>query len=75
MARADAGAVRDATGFPIGGVPPFAHATTLQTAIDEDLLTYDELWAAAGTPRDDFAIASIDLVRGTSGTVAALRAG
>jgi prolyl-tRNA editing enzyme YbaK/EbsC (Cys-tRNA(Pro) deacylase) len=71
--RADADAVRSATGFPIGGVPPFGHPDSLPTAIDEDLLRYDEVWAAAGTPRDVFAIAPADLVRATGGTVAALR--
>lgn len=73
VGRADADAVRAATGFPIGGVPPFGHATALPTAIDEDLLGYDEVWAAAGTPRDVFPVAPGDLVRVTAGTVAALR--
>ena len=73
--RADADAVRAATGFPIGGVPPFGHATRLQTAVDEDLLAYEEVWAAAGTPNDVFAVAPTDLVRATGGTIAKLRAG
>lgn len=71
--RADADAVRAATGYPIGGVPPLGHATTLRTAIDEDLLGYAEAWAAAGTPRHVFAVSPADLVRVTAGTVAALR--
>jgi prolyl-tRNA editing enzyme YbaK/EbsC (Cys-tRNA(Pro) deacylase) len=75
VARADAGAVRAATGYPIGGVPPFGHATPLPVAIDEDLLGYGEVWAAAGTPRDVFPVAPGDLVRVTGGTVAPLRAG
>ncbi|HET6968177.1 MAG TPA: YbaK/EbsC family protein, partial [Ornithinibacter sp.] len=58
----------------IGGVPPFGHPTPLPTAIDEDLLAYDEVWAAAGTPRDVFAIAPAELVRVTGGRVARLRA-
>jgi Cys-tRNA(Pro) deacylase len=74
VGRADAAGVRRATGFAIGGVPPFGHPASLATAIDEDLLTYDEVWAAAGTPRDVFAITPADLVRATGGTVAALRA-
>lgn len=74
VGRADADTVRAATGFPIGGVPPFGHATSLPTAIDEDLLAYDEVWAAAGTPRDVFAVAPADLVRVTAGAVATLRA-
>src|SRR5215211_8757514 len=40
-ARVDADAVREATGFPIGGVPPFGHATHLRIFIDPDLLGYD----------------------------------
>jgi Cys-tRNA(Pro) deacylase len=74
VGRADAGTVRAATGFPIGGVPPFGHDDRLPTAVDEDLLRYDEVWAAAGTPRDVFALAPADLVRVTGGTVATLRA-
>jgi Cys-tRNA(Pro) deacylase len=73
VARADADVVRTATGYPIGGVPPFGHPHALPTAIDEDLLGYDEVWAAAGTPRDVFAIAPADLARATAGTVAPLR--
>jgi Cys-tRNA(Pro) deacylase len=74
VGRADADAVRSATGFPIGGVPPFGHSTPLRTVVDEDLLQHEVIWAAAGTPHDNFAIAPADLVRATAGTVAALRA-
>jgi prolyl-tRNA editing enzyme YbaK/EbsC (Cys-tRNA(Pro) deacylase) len=74
VGRADATGVREATGYAIGGVPPFGHPAPLPTAIDEDLLDYDEVWAAAGTPRDVFAVAPAELVRLTGGTVAALRA-
>ena len=70
--RADAAAVRAATGFPIGGVPPFGHTTPLPIFLDRDLLAYDEVWAAAGTPHDNFAIAPADLVRATGATVADL---
>lgn len=73
VGRADAEAVRAATGFPIGGVPPFGHASTLPTAVDDDLLAYDVVWAAAGTPRDVFAVAPADLVRVTAGNVARLK--
>ena len=73
VGRADAAGVREATGFAIGGVPPFGYPSALPTAVDEDLLTYDEVWAAAGTPRDVFAIAPADLVRLSGGSVAALR--
>jgi Cys-tRNA(Pro) deacylase len=75
VGRADADGVRRATGFAIGGVPPFGHPSVLPTAVDEDLLAYDVVWAAAGTPHDVFPIAPEDLVRLTSGVVAPLRAG
>src|SRR5262249_47481057 len=54
--RAAPDAVRAATGFAIGGVPPFGHTTRLRTFVDADLLQYGEVWAAAGTPRHVFAI-------------------
>jgi prolyl-tRNA editing enzyme YbaK/EbsC (Cys-tRNA(Pro) deacylase) len=72
-ARVDADVVREATGFPIGGVPPFGHATTLRVFIDPDLLEYDEVWAAAGTWNDVFAIVPADLVRASGGTVSDLK--
>jgi prolyl-tRNA editing enzyme YbaK/EbsC (Cys-tRNA(Pro) deacylase) len=70
VGRADADAVRAATGFPIGGVPPFGHA--LAVYVDEDLLRWDEVWAAAGTWTDVFAIRPDELVAATSGGVAPL---
>lgn len=72
-ARVDADTVRRATGFPIGGVPPFGHATELAVFIDPDLLGHDEVWAAAGTWTDVFAISPADLVRVSGGTVTDLR--
>ncbi len=70
--RAGADLVRATTGFAIGGVPPVGHATLLETFIDEDLLEYDIVYAAAGTPTAIFPIAPIDLVRATSGRMADL---
>lgn len=67
--RPDAQVVRDATGYPIGGVPPFGHATPLPVFVDRDLLQYDVVWAAAGTPHVNFAITPDELVRATGGTV------
>lgn len=67
--REDADTVREATGFPIGGVPPFGHRSPLRVFIDEDLLAHDELWAAAGLPYVNFATTPADLVRATGGTV------
>ena len=62
--RVDADTVRTVTGYPIGGVPPFGHATPLRVFVDPDLLVHDEVWAAAGTWNDVFAIAPADLVAG-----------
>lgn len=73
--RADAGQVREWTGFPIGGVPPVGHARPLRTFIDRDLLQHAEIWAAAGTPHAVFPLTPQDLVRITGGTVADVREG
>ena len=71
--RVDADAVRAATGYPIGGVPPFGHTTQLRVFVDPDLLQYDEVWAAAGTWNDNFAIAPNELVRVSGGVVTDLK--
>ncbi len=71
--RVNADVVRDATGFPIGGVPPFGHDTDLATFVDPDLLRYDEVWAAAGTWHDVFPLHPAALVRASGGTVVELR--
>ena len=71
--RVDADAVRAATGYPIGGVPPFGHATQLRVFVDPDLLQYDEVWAAAGTWNDNFGAAPADIVRVASGVVTDLK--
>jgi prolyl-tRNA editing enzyme YbaK/EbsC (Cys-tRNA(Pro) deacylase) len=63
VGKADADAVRAATGYPIGGVPPFGHRSPLPTFVDHHLLDHGEVWAAAGTPRHVFAITPADLVR------------
>ncbi|MCX5571855.1 YbaK/EbsC family protein [Kaistia nematophila] len=54
--RPDAAFVRGATGFAIGGIPPFAHATPLASFFDRDLLDHASVWAAAGTPHAVFAV-------------------
>ena len=74
-ARVDADAVREATGYPIGGVPPFGHATQLRVFVDPDLLQYDEVWAAAGTWNDNFGAAPADIVRVACGVVTDLKRG
>ena len=73
--RVDADAVRAATGYPIGGVPPFGHATQLRVFVDPDLLQYDEVWAAAGTWNDNFGAAPADIVRVSGGVVTDLKRG
>jgi len=72
-ARVDADAVREATGFPIGGVPPFGHTKQLRVFIDPDLLQWPEVWAAAGTWNDVFPIAPSDLVRASGAVVTDLK--
>ena len=71
--RVDADAVRAATGYPIGGVPPFGHSTQLRVFVDPDLLQYDEVWAAAGTRNDNFGANPNDIVRVAGGVVTDLK--
>ena len=71
--KADANAVRDATGFAIGGVPPTGLSRAIRTFIDRDLLQYDVVWAAAGTPRHVFPVGPQDLVRITAGAIVDLK--
>ncbi|MPZ72226.1 MAG: YbaK/EbsC family protein [Nitriliruptorales bacterium] len=61
--RADASQARDATGFAIGGTPPWGHPRRLPTLCDTDLMSYDKVWAAAGTPDSVFAVSPHDLLR------------
>lgn len=70
ISRADANAVRDATGFAVGGVPPFGHPHQLAVFCDRDLLAYDEVWAAGGTPMSVFAISPQKLVEVCGATIA-----
>ena len=70
--RVDADTVRAATGFPIGGVPPFGHDTVLRVFIDPDLLQYGIVWAAAGTWHDVFSLTPHQLVSASSGAVVEL---
>ncbi len=70
ITRANADEVRRITGYAIGGVPPFGHLTFLTTYLDRDLLQYEEVWAAAGTPNAVFALTPHDLLRITAAQVA-----
>jgi prolyl-tRNA editing enzyme YbaK/EbsC (Cys-tRNA(Pro) deacylase) len=69
IVKADADFVRQRTGFVIGGVPPVGHIETLDTFLDQDLLLYQEIWAAAGTPHAVFRLTPGDLLRMTSSSV------
>ncbi len=69
ITRADADAVRQATGFAIGGIPPLGHATPLAVYCDLDLLQHEVVWAAAGTPDTVFAVAPQRLVDATGARV------
>lgn len=64
--KADAAEVRQATGYAIGGTPPFGHPTQLTVICDPHLLTFEQVWAAAGTPSSVFALTPDDLLRATS---------
>ena len=67
--RATADEARSATGYAIGGVPPFAHATDCRVLCDRTLLAFDVVWAASGLPDAVFPIAPADLVRLSAATV------
>lgn len=71
--RVDADTVRATTGFPIGGVPPFGHATHLPVFVDPDLLQWPEVWAAAGTWNDVFGIEPHRLVEASEGVITDLK--
>jgi prolyl-tRNA editing enzyme YbaK/EbsC (Cys-tRNA(Pro) deacylase) len=65
--KADADFVRIHTGFAIGGVPPVGHANPIEIYIDEDLMRYAEVWAAAGTPHAVFKLTPQELTAMTKG--------
>lgn len=65
LTRPDAKFVREVTGYAIGGIPPLGHARRIATWIDQDLLAYDVVWAAAGTPDTVFCVAPAALARTT----------
>ena len=72
LARADADWVRDVTGFAIGGVAPVGHRTPPLLLLDEDLMTLDPVWAAAGSPSHVFRTTAAELQRITGARVAPL---
>ncbi|MHB1217372.1 MAG: YbaK/EbsC family protein [Alphaproteobacteria bacterium] len=70
LGKADAEFVRTQTGFAIGGVPPVGHDVRPETFVDQDLMAFAEIWAAAGTPNAVFRLTPRDLARITGGRVA-----
>jgi prolyl-tRNA editing enzyme YbaK/EbsC (Cys-tRNA(Pro) deacylase) len=73
LGKADADFVRQHTGFAIGGVPPVGHLEKLEIFIDEDLLKYGEIWAAAGSPHAVFKLTFSDLIKMTGGHVTSIK--
>jgi len=73
IGRADADFVRARTGFAIGGVPPVGHLEPIRIFIDRDLLAFETIWAAAGTPHAVFSLTPQDLIKITGGQVAEVR--
>lgn len=70
LGKADAALIRAQTGFAIGGVAPIGHLSPIRAWLDPRLLEFDEVWAAAGTPRHVFPISPDDLQRVTGAIVA-----
>jgi prolyl-tRNA editing enzyme YbaK/EbsC (Cys-tRNA(Pro) deacylase) len=73
ISRADADFVRTVTGFAIGGVPPIGHTEKMETYLDEDFLSYQTIWAAAGTPNAIFELKTDDLQKMTDGKIAQVK--
>ena len=71
--KADADFVRQRTGFVVGGVPPLGHTEHIDTFIDEDLLQYEKLWAAAGTPHAVFELTPAELKAMTGGQIVSIK--
>lgn len=73
LEKADAQTVKQRTGFSIGGVPPFGHPEPLATVMDEDLLSFDEVWSAAGSANAVFPLSPARLIELTKARVLPLR--
>jgi Cys-tRNA(Pro) deacylase len=71
--RADPDFVQAVTGFAIGGVPPVGHRTSITTFIDEDLMHFEEIWAAAGTPNAVFKLTPAEMAGMTHGQVVSIK--
>jgi prolyl-tRNA editing enzyme YbaK/EbsC (Cys-tRNA(Pro) deacylase) len=73
VTRADAGVVRETTGYAIGGVPPFGHLTKTRVLADRGLLDHDVVWAAAGNPHAVFPMEPRTLIAHAGGTLVDVR--
>lgn len=74
IVKADADFTREITGFAIGGVSPIGHKQKINNIlIDEDLLKFEKLWAAAGTPHAVFSLHSNELEKLTSGKICSIK--
>jgi prolyl-tRNA editing enzyme YbaK/EbsC (Cys-tRNA(Pro) deacylase) len=74
ISKADADFTRDVTGFAIGGIPPIGHKHPIDLIyIDEDLMSFDSVWAAAGTPNAVFNLQSHYLNALTNGQVISIQ--
>lgn len=73
LEKADADFVLEHTGFAIGGIPPIGHKNSITTLIDEDLLQYEEIWAAAGTPHAVFKLTPKILAEITKGDIISIK--
>lgn len=67
LSTASADRVRQVTGFSIGGIPPLGHDVELETIVDQSLRRFEVVWAAAGTPRDVFAVRTEALIASIPG--------
>ena len=71
--KSDAEYVLKYTSFAIGGVPPLGYELEIKPLVDEDLMRYSEIWAAAGTTNSVFRLSPKDLLTITQGRVVAIR--
>lgn len=73
IVKADADYTREMTGFAIGGIPPLDNENISYVFIDKDLLLYETVWAAAGTPNAVFSLSSCEISKMTDGKIVAIK--
>lgn len=71
--KGDANFVKERTGFVVGGVPPFGHKESLETYIDKELFSFQEIWCAGGTPHSVFKIKPEELLKITKGVIISVK--